>query len=82
MRQWFALQDGLDEAGVSQALLSSMTGLSTKHINRLIKGKARLSVDAAVRIEMAVPSISAEALLIAQVREELRQWVSDHGSAE
>jgi plasmid maintenance system antidote protein VapI len=73
------LGDALDGAGISQALLSLRTGLSAKHINQIVKGKCRLSVDAAVRIEMAVPSISAEGLLIAQVREELRQWVAEHG---
>jgi HTH-type transcriptional regulator/antitoxin HigA len=68
------LQQGLDEAGVSQAWLAYRTGLSTKHINWLVKGRARLSVDVAVRIEMAVPSISAEALLIAQVRQEIADY--------
>lgn len=72
-----ALQDGLDAAGVSQAFLASRAGISTKHINQLVKGNARLSVDVAVRIEAAVPSISCEALLIAQVRQEL----ADYGSS-
>lgn len=69
-----ALQRALDVAEVSQALLSYRTGISTKHINQVIKGKCRLSVDMAIRIEMAVPSVSAEQLLIAQVRQEIAEW--------
>jgi plasmid maintenance system antidote protein VapI len=70
------LQQGLDDAGMSQALLAYGTGLSAKHINWLIKGRARLSVEVAVRIEMMLPDISAEALLIAQVRQELADYVN------
>jgi HTH-type transcriptional regulator/antitoxin HigA len=70
------LQRGLDDAGLSQAYLAERTGLSTKHINLLVKGRARLSVDVAVRIESVVPTISAEALLIAQVRQELADYNS------
>lgn len=68
------IQDGLDAAGVSQSLLARTTGLTAKHVNQLVKGHARLSVDVAVRIELAVPSISAEGLLIAQVRRELAAY--------
>lgn len=69
------LQHGLYEAGVRQAWLARNTGLTPKHVNQLIKGHARLSVDVAVRIEMAVPSISAEGLLIAQIRQEIADHV-------
>lgn len=73
-----SLQCGLDAAGVSQALLAHRTGISTKHVNQLIKGKARLSVDVAVRIEMAVPAISAEGLLIDQLRQEIADYVGNN----
>jgi HTH-type transcriptional regulator/antitoxin HigA len=73
-----ALQEGLDAAGVPQALLARRAGISTKHINQLVKGNARLSVDVAVRIEAVVPSISCEELLMAQVRQE----IADYGKAE
>lgn len=69
-----ALQQALDEAGVSQSLLAQRTGLSAKHINQVIKGVAPLSVDVAARIEIAEPSISAEALLIAQVRNKISEY--------
>lgn len=69
------LRHGLYEAGVRQAWLARTTGLTPKHVNQLIMGRARLTVEVAVRIEMAVPSISAEGLLIAQVRREISDYV-------
>lgn len=66
-----ALQAALDKAGVSQALLAYRTGITTKHINRLVKDKARLSVEVAVQIEEAVPEISAKNLLLHQLRLEI-----------
>jgi len=68
-----ALRRGLEDAGVSQALLAYRTGISTKHINLVLQGKARLSVDVAVQIQAAVPGISAEGLLLLQLREELAE---------
>jgi plasmid maintenance system antidote protein VapI len=70
------LQRELDAAGVSQAWLAHLTGLTTKHINQVIRGHARLSVEVAVRIEMAMPAVSAEGLLIAQVRQEIADYVA------
>jgi addiction module HigA family antidote len=69
------LQQELDNADVSQSSLARQLGISPKHINQVIKGHARLSVDVAVRIEMAIPSISAEGLLIAQIRWEISDYV-------
>ena len=69
------LQRGLDDADTSQSSLARQLGLSTKHINQVVRGHARLSVDVAVRIEMVIPSISAEGLLIAQIRWEISDYV-------
>lgn len=74
------LQQQLDEANVSQITLATKTGLSTKHVNRLVKDRCRLSVEVAVRIEMAVPSISAEGLLIDQLRQEIADYVKGFSS--
>jgi HTH-type transcriptional regulator / antitoxin HigA len=68
-----ALRRDLEDAGVSQALLAYRTGISTKHINLVLQGKARLSVDVAVQIQAAVPSISAEGLLLLQLRDEIAE---------
>ncbi|MEV6973241.1 HigA family addiction module antitoxin [Kitasatospora sp. NPDC093806] len=45
------LQDTLDELGIPQADLARRTGLSTKHINQVIKGTAALSPDTALLLE-------------------------------
>lgn len=45
------LQRELDERSISQAQLAARTGLSTKHINLVIKGTAPLSPDVAVMLE-------------------------------
>jgi HTH-type transcriptional regulator/antitoxin HigA len=66
-----ALLAALEAAGVSQALLAYRTDISTKHINQLIKGHCRISVDIAVRIESAVPGLMAEWLLVTQLQHEL-----------
>lgn len=69
------LRQELSVAGVTQATLARELGLTAKHINQLVQGRARLSVDVAVRIELAVPSISAEGLLIGQLRWEISDYV-------
>lgn len=66
-----ALRLGLEAAEVSQALLAYRTGLSTKHINQLVKGKVPLSIEVAVMVEEAVPAIDAAVLLVLQMQEEL-----------
>jgi len=45
------LQRELNQRSISQAQLAARTGLSTKHINLVIKGKAPLSPDVAVMLE-------------------------------
>ncbi|MEU6653331.1 HigA family addiction module antitoxin [Streptomyces sp. NPDC046900] len=45
------LKDTLDELGIPQADLARRTGLSTKHINQVIKGTAPLSPDTALLLE-------------------------------
>lgn len=66
-----ALRSALRAARISQAALARATGISTKHINQLTRDYVPLTVDVAVRIEEAVPAISAEQLLVMQVREQL-----------
>lgn len=51
------LQDLLDKNEIPQALLAYRTGLTTKHVNFLVKGKAPLSVEVAVLIEDAFPQV-------------------------
>ena len=69
------LRQGLKDAGRYQASVARAAGISYKHLSRVVMGTASLSVQIAVRLEVEVPTISAEALLIAQVREEIRDCV-------
>lgn len=48
------LQRELDEHSISQAQLAARTGLSTKHINLVIKGTAPLSPNVAVTLEQVL----------------------------
>jgi len=68
-----ALRRALERNDIPQALLAYRTGLTTKHVNRVVQGMAPLSVDVAVRIQNAFPKISAEELLVSQVREQVRE---------
>lgn len=45
------LQETIDGLGMSQKELASRTGYTTKHINLLISGKARITPEAALRLE-------------------------------
>lgn len=65
------LQAALDAASVGQAELARRTGLSTKHINWVVKGRAPLSIEVAVLIEEAFPEIKAFPLLMAQLRHDV-----------
>lgn len=69
------IRQGIKDAGRAQASVARATGISQKHLSQLIIGKCRLSAQIAVRLEMEVPTISAEALLIAQVRAEIADYV-------
>jgi plasmid maintenance system antidote protein VapI len=66
------LRKALERNDIPQALLAYRTGLTTKHVNRVVQGAAPLSVPVAVRIQEAFPSISAEELMVAQAREQVR----------
>lgn len=68
------LRQRLSELGISQTGLANKTGLTLKHINRVAQNAAPLSVDVAIRIEAAVPEISAEGLLIQQVRDQIAAY--------
>lgn len=54
------LTQTLADQGVSQADLSRRTRLSTKHVNQICKGGARISVDVAVRLEFVLGVPAAE----------------------
>jgi plasmid maintenance system antidote protein VapI len=65
------LQTILDENEISQSLLAARTGLTTKHVNFLIKDKAPLSVEVALLIEEKFTQIKAFPLLMAQLRQDV-----------
>lgn len=67
------LREAIELQGVSQAWLARQTGLSNKHVNQVIMGRVPFSVDVALRIECAMPTLSAEDLMIAQVRTQVRE---------
>lgn len=67
-----AIRAALEAADVSQAMLAVATGLTTKHVNQVCQGNAPLSVDVALRIESALPALSAEDLMVAQTRAQVR----------
>lgn len=69
------IRQGLKDAGRLQASVCRASGISEKHLSQVLLGRCRLSVQIAVRLEMEVPTMSAEALLIAQVREEIADYV-------
>ncbi|MCI9858846.1 HigA family addiction module antitoxin [Microbacterium proteolyticum] len=78
------LQRELDERSISQAQLAARTGLSTKHINLVIKGTAPLSPDFAVMLEQVLGT-SAEtwsrldaSYQTRQAREHKRKGLADH----
>lgn len=48
------LQRELDAQGLTQAQLATRTGLSTKHINLVVKGTALLSPDVAISLEQVL----------------------------
>lgn len=73
------LQRELDARAISQAQLAARTGLSTKHVNLVIKGNASLSPDMAVTLEQVLGTpaeiwLNLEAAYQAhEVREQRRQ---------
>ena len=73
------IRQGLKDAGRLQASVCRASGISQKHLSQVLLGKARLSVDIAVRLEIEVPTLSAEALLIAQVRQDIAAYENKGG---
>lgn len=61
----------LQARGMPQAWLARRTGLSTKHINWLVKGRSPFTAQVAVLIEDALPGVTAEELMVAQVRADI-----------
>ena len=47
----WTLEETIDELSMSQADLARRTGLSTKHINQIMRGKAAITTDTARRLE-------------------------------
>src|ERR1700687_3824255 len=47
------LRETIESLGLTQAELATRAGLSTKHVNQIIKGAATISPDAARRLENA-----------------------------
>lgn len=64
------LGEALDERGMSQAEFARRTGLSAKHVNLIIKGKAGYSAEVAIRMERVL-GISAEFWMNLQANHEL-----------
>jgi addiction module HigA family antidote len=48
------LREALEERGLAQRDLARSTGFSEKHISHIVNGKARISADAAIRLERAL----------------------------
>lgn len=48
------LQRELDAQGLTQSQLATRTGLSTKHVNLVVKGTALLSPDVAISLEQVL----------------------------
>lgn len=84
----------LAEQGVSQADLARRTNLSTKHINLLCQGTARMSVDVALRLEFVLGVDAADwmaayteawiaeqrdAVHLAVFQEQLKWWKQARG---
>ncbi|WP_375401399.1 helix-turn-helix domain-containing protein [uncultured Amnibacterium sp.] len=84
------LQRELDARGISQAQLAARSGLSTKHINLVIKGHAAISADVAVTLEQVL-EVPAETWLRIEAKHQahharlardltldhLAEWVSE-----
>jgi HTH-type transcriptional regulator/antitoxin HigA len=74
------LQRELDARSISQAQLAARTGLSTKHINLVIKGSAPLSADVAVTLE-EILGTSAETWLQLEAAHQAQAARSDRRKA-
>ncbi|WP_189020505.1 HigA family addiction module antitoxin [Paenarthrobacter histidinolovorans] len=74
------LQRELDHQAISQAQLAARTGLSTKHINLVIKGTAALSPEVAVTLEQILGT-SAETWLHMEAERQIHQARKDRNKA-
>ena len=67
------IRDELEARGLSQTELAARTGLSTKHVNQVVKAVAPLSIDTALKIERAI-GLPAQLLMTLEAR-----YQSNHG---
>jgi HTH-type transcriptional regulator/antitoxin HigA len=74
------LQRELDARAISQAQLAARTGISTKHINLVIKGNAALSPDVAVTLEQILGT-SAETWLRLEAAHQAHEARSERRNA-
>jgi addiction module HigA family antidote len=49
----WTLEETLEELSMSQAELARRTGLSTKHVNQIVRGKVPITIEVARRLERA-----------------------------
>jgi len=77
-----SINDLLEERGWTQADLATRTGFTTKHVNLLLKGKAPISEETALRLERVLGSTARFWLnLEAQYREHVaRQLTKARGN--
>lgn len=66
------LAELLEETGWSQAELARQSGLSTKHINLIVRGKASIGVQAALQLERAT-HVRAELWVTMQARYDVKR---------
>ena len=65
------LHEALQERGMSQAQLARETGLTPKHISRIVRGRAGIGLRAARQIERAI-GLSAQVMLRMQADYDLK----------
>ena len=61
------ISDAMNARGMSQRTLARLTHSTPKHINKIVNGKVRLTAGMAVRFELALIELRADALLRMQV---------------
>jgi addiction module HigA family antidote len=65
------IRAALGRAGMTQTELAQLSGMTLKHLNRLIHGRVPLSAMIAVRIEAVLEGVAAEDLMALQVRADI-----------
>lgn len=53
------IKNYLEEYNISQKELSARTGVSEKHLSRVLNGKSRLTEELALKLEKIIPAIPA-----------------------